>query len=134
MTVPWKENQWAQTIDQDGTLKVLSNLIARSEYVEKIWPTPNRLPVNVRQMRKEIHDYELRMVRMDNLVVHPTVTGDQTGPHPIRALYSAIQMAWDILAAFSETDDLSITAEMHCAHKRFEDTLIRVPTGVNVAK
>ena len=131
---PWRENQWAKTVDQDGKQKVLSNLTDRSDYVEKIWPVPTALPDNGHQIRRRNHKYELKMIRMDNLVVHPTVTGDQTGPNPIRALYSAIQMAWDILTAFSETDDLSLTAEMKCAHERFVDTMIGVLAKASISE
>ena len=131
---PWRENQWAKTVEQDGQSKVLSNLTDRSDYVEKIWPTPSTLSDDVRLVRQEIHEYELRMIRMDNLVVHPSVTGDQTSPNPIRALYSAIQMAWDILTAFSETDGLSLTAEMKCAHEKFVDAMIGVLARANTSE
>ena len=131
---PWRENRWAKTIDQDGTPKVLSNLVDRTRYVEMIWPTSSTFPEYMRRVRQENHVYELRMIRMDNLAVHPTVTGDRINPHPIRVLYSAIQMTWDILVAFSETDDLSLTIEMHCAHDRFVNTLVGVLIEASTAE
>ena len=123
---PWYRNKWAKTVNQDGESKKLSDLPALSNYVEKIWPVPSTLPDDVRHIRERNHQYERKMIQMDNLVVHPTVTGTQTSPNPIRTLYTVIQMTWDILTAFSKTDGLSLTADMKHAHDRFVDTMIGV--------
>ena len=126
---PWKAMEWAKKVNHDGRTKALSSLPARAKYLEKIWPTPTGLPDYARKVRQEVHQYELAMIGMDNLVVHASVTGDEDGPNPIRALYAATQAACDVLPLLSEAEGINLTTVMKSAHAKFVNTMLELLTG-----
>ena len=122
-----KENWWAKTIDHKGKPQIFSSLPDRAKYVEKLWTNSQEIPPFMQRMRQGGHEYELMMIRKDNMVVHPTMAGDQIGPNPVRALYSGIQLTWNTLAAYSRNEGgQKPTPEMEQAHGQFVESVIDV--------
>ena len=119
-----RDGWWAKTTDPDGTSKLLSNLIDRAKYVEKL-RTPNA--DSLRTLREATHQHELGMIRKANLSVHPMLAGHATTAHPIAVLYWGSQATWDILTAYSaHLDSQSPTDNIIQAHDQLQNAAINV--------
>ena len=118
-----RDGWWAKTTDPDGTSKLLLNLIARANYVEKL-QTPK--PDFMTALKQTTHQYELGMIRKANLSVHPMLTGYAAALHPIMVLYRGSQATWDILGAYSDRLELSLSDRIIQAHDQLQITTIEV--------
>ena len=118
------ENGWALTVDEKQTPKKYFGLVAGADYVEKTRST--EIPAEIQAMRVGIAEHETQMVRRDNMVVHPSVTGTDTGPDQLMALYSAVQWTWDTVEAYSNymSSDQRITTDLVKAHDNFVDATV----------
>ncbi len=119
-----KENGWAVTVDEMQAPKKCFDLVSRANYVEKTQST--EIPDEIKAMRAGIAEYEIQMVRRDNMVVHPSVTGTDTGPNSITALYSAVQWTWDTVRVYSDylPSDQRMAQEMVEAHDKFANAIL----------
>ena len=120
-----KEGRWAETVDERQRPKKYFKLLARADYVEKTRST--NIPAEIWALRAGIAEHATQMVRGDNMVVHPSVTGTETGPDQIMALYSAVQWTWDTAEAYSNymPDAQRITSSVLEAHYHFWEVTMK---------
>ena len=120
-----KENGWAVTVDERQRPKKYFKLLARANYVEKTRST--NIPQEIQALRAGIAEHATQMVRGDNMVVHLSLTGTETGPDQIMALYSAVQWTWDTAEAYSNSmpDAQRMTSGVAKAHDHFVEVTLK---------